>query len=741
MGETALSILVVRAQTGDRQAYDQIVHRFQDMAVGYASALLGDFHLAEDAAQEAFVAAWNELPRLREAAAFPGWLRQMVFARSTRISRARRPVRNDEAGRQRVDTTPTPAALLEEKDVRQWVLHSVEKLPEEERLATALFYISEYTHQQIADFLDLPLATVNNRLRAARKRLKEDMLAMTKKQLRSNAPSRDERFAQRVSQLLQPDSMQTDDYQYGVEKVNGHDAWALFCACAAGDMTRVRALLERDPKLVNAQYWYQFPIHMAVRAGHAEVVQMLLDAGADPGQSRFLYNSWDKLLGLTAERNFAAIQRILSAAMQERFGYDAGFEPLVDAIKSRTRKRVEALLNEHPDFIGQADAFGNGPLHWASLTRQKELIDLFIDRGADKEARRADGQTPILVALNGDYWYRQSNLPADVPDAWNMVQHLLAKGADYILSIACAAGDSQRVEEILQQDPVQARRLDVGQRSPLTYAAQHGHIEIARKLLALGADPNQPETLSSRGGALFAASAGNHLEVAKLLLQHGADANAYADSSGTCITIVEAKHPDRCQPMRELLRQHGAFMPAWALDDEALKREISNDGPALRDEQFLHEVMGRNDTGLIQLVLECHPEMVDNLILTDIWGGNYPADPDIIRALYQRGLDLNRANWIGRTFLHSAAEKGDIAAARTFIELGADIEAVELEFGSTPLGSAARKGQQEMVELLLAQGADARARADAPWGQALAQAEKAGYKEVGARIKQHLARP
>lgn len=71
MSESNLSTLVVRAQTGDRAAFDDIVLRFQDMAVGYAPALLGDFHLAEDAAQEAFVGAWTELPRLHKPAAFP----------------------------------------------------------------------------------------------------------------------------------------------------------------------------------------------------------------------------------------------------------------------------------------------------------------------------------------------------------------------------------------------------------------------------------------------------------------------------------------------------------------------------------------------------------------------------------------------------------------------------------------------------------------------------------------------
>ncbi len=51
----SLTTLVTRAQNGELDAYGTIVRRFQDMAVGYAYTMLGDSHLAEDAAQEAFV--------------------------------------------------------------------------------------------------------------------------------------------------------------------------------------------------------------------------------------------------------------------------------------------------------------------------------------------------------------------------------------------------------------------------------------------------------------------------------------------------------------------------------------------------------------------------------------------------------------------------------------------------------------------------------------------------------------
>ena len=134
--------------------------------------------------------------------------------------------------------------------------------------------------------------------------------------------------------MTQPQEMKTKTYVYGVEKLNGYDAWALFKACALGDMTKVKVLLAKDQRLVNAQFWYQFPIHMAVFAGNAEIVKLLLDQGADPGQSVYTYNSWDKLLFCATERGHRQIELLLQRAMQKRFNYTPAFDVLKQAIRT-----------------------------------------------------------------------------------------------------------------------------------------------------------------------------------------------------------------------------------------------------------------------------------------------------------------------------------------------------------------------------------------------------------------------
>ena len=85
-----LNELVERSRTGDLEAFAEVVRRFQDMAHGYAHSILGDFHLAEDAAQEAFVDAYYKLDALREPAAFPGWFRRIVFKHCDRAIQKKR---------------------------------------------------------------------------------------------------------------------------------------------------------------------------------------------------------------------------------------------------------------------------------------------------------------------------------------------------------------------------------------------------------------------------------------------------------------------------------------------------------------------------------------------------------------------------------------------------------------------------------------------------------------------------
>ena len=82
-----LEELLARCAEGDQSAVAVLVRRFRSYAMDLAVHMLDDRHLAEDAVQEAFLTALMRLEDLRTPAAFPGWLRQIVRTRATRIRR------------------------------------------------------------------------------------------------------------------------------------------------------------------------------------------------------------------------------------------------------------------------------------------------------------------------------------------------------------------------------------------------------------------------------------------------------------------------------------------------------------------------------------------------------------------------------------------------------------------------------------------------------------------------------
>ena len=120
------------------------------MAYGYAYAILGDFQLAQDAAQEAFIEAYRQLADLKEPKAFPGWLKRIVFKHCDRLTRGKRiltvPLEEAMGEQSQMDG---PDKNVERMEMKEEVLAAIQSLPDGQRIATTLFYINGYSQTDL----------------------------------------------------------------------------------------------------------------------------------------------------------------------------------------------------------------------------------------------------------------------------------------------------------------------------------------------------------------------------------------------------------------------------------------------------------------------------------------------------------------------------------------------------------------------------------------------------------------
>ena len=161
--------LVKAVLGGDKQAFGVLVKRYERPVRAIALDVLGDYHLATDVSQDAFVTAYENLPGLRKPVAFGPWM--MKIARRRAIDRARR--KRDEAPLESV----LPAAIynpdgqLDEE--KQWLLAAVVKLPQGERQVIMLRYFSGHSVKDVAEILGRSIGTVTKQLSRAHKRLRK----------------------------------------------------------------------------------------------------------------------------------------------------------------------------------------------------------------------------------------------------------------------------------------------------------------------------------------------------------------------------------------------------------------------------------------------------------------------------------------------------------------------------------------------------------------------------------------
>jgi RNA polymerase sigma factor (sigma-70 family) len=174
--------LVDYVRGGDKEAFGQLVDRYQQMVVRIAKKMITDEWVARELAQEAILQAYLSLDHLREATRFKSWLygitlnicrsylqdqKMQILSLETIMGGMRSDILTN------FDDSIDPQAIAEAHDVHRLVLNAINELSSKDKEATLLFYYEQLNLQEIAALSSVSVGAIKGRLHRARKQLQE----------------------------------------------------------------------------------------------------------------------------------------------------------------------------------------------------------------------------------------------------------------------------------------------------------------------------------------------------------------------------------------------------------------------------------------------------------------------------------------------------------------------------------------------------------------------------------------
>ncbi|KAK2723984.1 hypothetical protein QYM36_002353 [Artemia franciscana] len=365
-----------------------------------------------------------------------------------------------------------------------------------------------------------------------------------------------------------------------------------------------------------------------------------------------------------------------------------GETPLGTAIKTSNLDLVKLLLK-----LGANPNCGEC-LHLAVEKGRTDLCELLIDFGAKLDATNVYGETPLEPAI------RTSNL--------DLVKLLLKRGANpncrECLHHAVWEGKAD-VCKLLIQSGAELDATNVYGETPLGTAIRTSNLDLVKLLLKHGANPNCGECFGF-APPLHMAIINNNLELVKLLLKRGANPNC-----GECLHLAVTKGgADLCN----LLIKSGAELDATNVYGETplgtaiktsnldLVKLLLKLGANPNCEECLHLAVEKGRADMCELLIDSGAKLdamnanKDTPLLTAIRNNNL----ELVKLLLKRGANPNCGEC-----LHLAVKKGGADLCNLLIKSGAELDATNV-YGETPLGTAIKTSNLDLVKLLLKLGAN-----------------------------------
>ncbi|MDY5613381.1 sigma-70 family RNA polymerase sigma factor [Dysosmobacter sp.] len=172
------------AQKGDQDAFEALVRLYEKRVFALTSRMCRNSEDAAEAAQEAFLAAWQGLPFFRGDASFSTWLYRLasnacvdLLRREGRHQAAAGPSLDDEELNLDVpDQAPGPHEAAERRELKEQIEAGLQALSPDHRQVLVLRELHQLSYDEIAETLDLDLGTVKSRINRGRKQLRNFLL-------------------------------------------------------------------------------------------------------------------------------------------------------------------------------------------------------------------------------------------------------------------------------------------------------------------------------------------------------------------------------------------------------------------------------------------------------------------------------------------------------------------------------------------------------------------------------------